>query len=215
MWFKKKKRCSLFCTNLKEIALVGSCKSPQEHKMTWFASYYFCLCLKLLPTRLKGHDRKAAAALGYSYGLVYTPCAPAVRMLVSVCTSCRLIATPTVVPDSQSEWIDGRKRARAHTHISHLRLHAVRYFTRYIKRLKNDKATNNCKISNTVTTTAHRLVKNTGASSWMKEHKCDLIQNKHTSAHNARALRPPGCVCLPSCWHGGDTLTKHTARGQW
>lgn len=101
--------------------------------MTWYANY--CFCLKMLPTQLKGHDRKAEGALGYSYGLVYTPCAPAVRMLVSVCTSCRLVATPTTVPDSQSEWIDGRVRVRTHTQTSsHLRLHTISLG--YIERLK-------------------------------------------------------------------------------
>lgn len=160
--------------------------------MTLLANYYFCLCWKVLPTRLRGHDRKAAGG----HGLVYTPCAPAVRMLVSVCTSGRLVATPTTVPDSQSEWIGGRTRTHTRRETSS-HLHAVRCFIRYIKGLKSHEASNNGNISNTVTTTAQRLLNNTGASSWMKEHECELIQNKHTSAHNARALRPPGCVCLP------------------
>lgn len=108
-----KKCCSLFFTNLTRL-LSSEVANRKSIKWLWLASYYFCLCLKLLPTRLKGHDRKAAAALGYSDGLVYTPCAPAARMLVSVCTSCRPVATPTVVPDSQSERTDGRKRARTH-----------------------------------------------------------------------------------------------------
>lgn len=64
----------------------------------------FCLCLKYCP-----HDSKSATeTLQECWGkalerLVYTPCAPAARMLVSVCTSCTLLDTPTMTTESQSE----------------------------------------------------------------------------------------------------------------
>lgn len=194
--FKKKKSCSLFCTNLTRLLSSEVAKHKSIKWLDWQA-IIFVYVWNCCPHGLKG----TTGRLQQRWGTATVLCTLHVLLqrgcwFQSALPVGRWPRPRWFLTANQNELMDAR--ARTHTQTSsHLRLHAVRYFTRYIKRLKNDEATNNCKISNTVTTKAHRLLKNTGASSWMKEHKCDLIQNKHTSAHSARALRPPGCVCLP------------------